>query len=163
MPEAAASCARGHRAPLSWLLGLPKPGRALLLSLAALLLCPACASRPTAETSDDPEEKSVLVGELLAIFPGFFVHGLGHRYAENDDVADELLYMEVYSVLTVGLGAALWGLGEAEDADALRIAGYVGMGVGAVPFLGTWIYDIAFTPSEINRYNEQLRASSQQP
>ena len=100
----------------------------------------------------------MLVGELLAIFPGFVVHGLGHRYAEATDTADQILFMELYSVLTIGLGAGLWAIGNAEDAEAVEIAGYVGMGVGAIPFLGTWIYDIVYTPSEIHRYNKKVRS-----
>jgi len=106
-----------------------------------------------------PEKKSPLVGELLAFFPGFFVHGMGHRYAGNDEKADEILAMELWSFLPVGLGAALYGIGRSEDAEAVEIAGLVGMGVGAVPFLGTWIYDLVFTPSEVNRYNSRLPPS----
>lgn len=122
--------------------------------LAGLFLLPSCAGGPS--KSGEPEEfkpKSAVVGELLAIFPGIIVHGMGHRYAGNTDRANEILTMEAYSLAVVGLGAGLWAIGDSQDADAVKIAGYVGMGVGGIPFIGTWIYDLIYTPSEVERYN----------
>ena len=130
--------------------GAAAPLRVSLL-LAGFLV--SCAAGPDAH----PEEKSVLVGELLAIFPGFFVHGLGHRYAGNTEKANELLLMEGYSLLTAGLGGGLLALGHSEDAEAVEIAGWVGIGAGGVGFLGTWIYDIIFTPGEVEEHNRMLR------
>lgn len=104
-----------------------------------------------------PEEKSVLVAELLAIFPGLLVHGLGHRYAGDPDTADELLLMEGYSLLTAGLGGTLYAIGDHEDADAVRVAGWVGMGVGGAGFLGTWLYDLVYTPSAVEEHNRRVR------
>jgi hypothetical protein len=119
----------------------------------------SCAGGPPREEGGVRlEEKSVFVGELIAIFPGLFVHGLGHLYAGNDDRACEIMTMELCSVLTMGLGGALVALGESEDADAVTISGWIGVGIGAVPFLGTWIYDIVYTPSEIHEYNKRIRA-----
>ena len=123
------------------------------------LSCSACAGLGSRETDGSPGEKSILIGELIAIFPGLFVHGLGHRYAGNTDAADEIMTMELYSALTMGLGAGLVALGESEDAEAVTVSGWVGVGVGAIPFLGTWIYDIVYTPSEITQYNRRLSAS----
>jgi hypothetical protein len=116
-------------------------------------LLASCAGGPGAH----PEEKSVFVGELIAIFPGFFVHGLGHRYAGNTEKANEILVMEAYSLLTAGLGGGLLALGHSEDAEAVEIAGWVGIGAGGVGFLGTWIYDILFTPGQIEEHNKLLR------
>jgi hypothetical protein len=130
-------------------------GRRVFLLL--VLLATSCAGPGSASgDSEAPGEKSVFVGELLAIFPGFFVHGLGHRYAGNTDTADEILTMELYSLLTAGLGGGLVAIGDHEDAEAVEIAGWVGVGVGGLGFLGTWIYDIVFTPSEVNEYNRRL-------
>src|SRR5262245_19337820 len=109
-------------------------------ALTVALLLSSCAGGPP-PTEGPPAEKSVLVGELLAFFPGFFVHGMGHRYAENHEKADEIFAMQLYSLLPIGLGGILYGIGRSEDAEAVEIAGLVGMGIGAVPFLGTWIYD----------------------
>jgi len=135
-------------------------GRAILA--AALAASVGCATARTGGDDEDirPPRKSVLVGELLAIFPGLIVHGLGHRYAGNHDRANEILTMELFSVLTAGVGGGLVALGESEDADALRVAGWIGVGMGAIPFLGTWIYDIVYTPSEIRAFNERRRRES---
>ena len=124
------------------------------ICLGGALLLVSCAGGPP--PAGEPEEfrpKSPVVGELLAIFPGIIVHGMGHRYAGNTEKANEILAMQGYSLLPIGLGAGLWAIGESQDADAVKIAGYVGMGVGAIPFFGTWIYDLVYTPSEVERYN----------
>ena len=122
-----------------------------------MLLLSSCAAGPAAVTErEEPVRKSPIVGELLAFFPGFFVHGMGHRYAGNHEKADEIFAMELYSLLPIGLGGALYGIGRSQDAEAVEVAGLVGIGVGAVPFLGTWIYDLVFTPSEVNRYNSRV-------
>lgn len=131
-------------------------GNRCLVILALLL--PSCAGGANHADPGAPAEKSVLTAELLAIFPGFFVHGLGHRYAGASETADDILAMELYSLLTAGLGGGLLALGKAEDAEAVEVAGWVGIGVGGVGFLGTWLYDIVFTPSEVGNYNRRLRA-----
>src|SRR5262245_55062378 len=123
----------------------PRSGRMARAALILLLSLSSCAGGPAGVTEGgEPARKSALAGELLAFFPGFFVHGLGHRYAGNSEKADEILAMELYSFLPMGLGGVLYGLGRSEDAEAVKIAGLVGIGVGAVPFLGTWIYDLVF-------------------
>jgi len=129
----------------------------LLFSLGAFLLS-SCASLPESSAQEAHEQKSALVGELLAVFPGILVHGTGHRYAGNADKANEILAMEGYSLLTAGLGGGLYTVGVTQDAKAVEIAGWVGIGVGGIAFLGTWIYDLVYTPSEIDRYNRQLTA-----
>jgi hypothetical protein len=123
-----------------------------------ILLSSGCAGRSTLESEAAPQEKSVLVGQLLAIFPGFVVHGLGHRYAGNIERANELLLMEGYSLLVAALGGGLVALGRSEDAEAVEIAGYVAMGIAAVPFFGSWIYDIVYTASEVEKHNRRLEA-----
>jgi hypothetical protein len=132
---------------------LSRPFRGALL---LALLLSSCAGGPPATESGAPARKSALVGELLAFFPGFFVHGMGHRYAGNHDRANDILALELYSFLGIGLGGILYGIGRSEDAEAVEIAGLVGMGIGAIPFLGTWIYDLVYTPSEVDRYNSRL-------
>ena len=134
---------------LAPVLGEPVLLAMLLLSLSLV----SCAGPPRGPSGEESPGKSVLKGELLAIFPGFFVHGLGHRYAGNEEKADDLLAMECYSLLTSGLGGGLVGIGIGEDAKAVEIAGWIGVGVGGTAFLGSWIYDIVFTPSEVNRAN----------
>lgn len=121
--------------------------------------CAGLNERPDGSPPQGAEPKSALVGELLAIFPGILVHGMGHRYAGNSQKADEILTMEAYALLTSGLGGGLYGIGVSQDAKAVEIAGWVGIGVGGVAFLGTWIYDLVYTPSEVDRYNRQVAGS----
>src|SRR5262245_7190445 len=116
----------------------PSSRRRIGGALTVALLLTSCAGGPASTEAGPPAEKSALVGELLAFFPGFFVHGMGHRYAENHEKADEIFSMQLYSLLPIGLGGILYGIGKSEDAEAVEIAGLVGMGIGAVPFLGTW-------------------------
>jgi hypothetical protein len=133
------------------------------LARVAIGLCLPCLLGACAGSSAVdrlPEEKSVLVAELIAIFPGLLVHGLGHRYAGDTDTANEILLMEGYSLLTAGLGGALYAIGESEDADAVRVAGWIGMGVGGAGFLGTWLYDLVYTPSAIEEHNRQVREAA---
>jgi hypothetical protein len=68
--------------------------------------------------------------------------------------------MEVYSLLTAGLGAGIWAIGDSQNAEAVEITGYAGMGVGGVVFLGTWIYDMVYTPAEVEEYNRGIKAKS---
>ncbi len=119
-----------------------------------VILLSSCAGGPS--PTGEARKKSPFVGELLAIFPGIIVHGMGHRYAENYEKANEILAMELYSLLPMGLGAALYAIGESEDAEAVEITGWIGIGVGAVPFIGTWIYDLVYTPSEVRRFNRRI-------
>jgi hypothetical protein len=128
----------------------------ILLGFCSAIFLASCGSAPRAGEERSAARKSPVVGELLAIFPGIFVHGMGHRYAGNADKADEILVMELYSLIPIALGGALWGIGENQDAEAVRVAGWIGMGIGAVPFLGTWVYDLVYTPSEVGRYNAAL-------
>lgn len=144
-------------------------GRAAMAGLLLLgclpLLASACAGGPRGRGvrgisggQEEPEgEKSALLGTVLAIFPGLLVHGMGHRYAGNSEKANEILTMEGYSLLTAGLGGGLYAIGDARDADAVKVAGWVGISAGGAAFLGSWIYDIVFTPSEVKRYNRSLR------
>ena len=129
--------------------------------------CVSCAdlsgSRPPGSFERTiPERRSAVAGELLAIFPGVFYHGIGHRYAGNEEKAKEIFTMEMYSLLPMALGGALWGIGHDRDADALEIAGLIGIGVGGVPFLGTWVYDMVYTPSEVDRFNLR-QATTREP
>lgn len=127
----------------------------IFLIITTLLGSTSCAVSPRAGAE---AEKSVLAGELLAIFPGLFIHGMGHRYAGNTDRANEIFTMEVTSLLTAGLGGGLWAIGDSEDKEAVEITGFVGMGVGGVVFLGTWIYDLVYTPGEVEEYNRRIRS-----
>lgn len=127
----------------------------VLFLLVPILFLGSCAG--------GPPRKSVIVGELCAIFPGLVIHGLGHRYAGNVEKANEILAMEAYSILTAGLGGGLVAVGQSEDADAVTVAGWIGVGSGALGFIGTWLYDIIYTPSEVAKYNRRMAAGFREP
>ena len=130
---------------------------ALCLAACAAAVFP-CSCR-TASRAGHPEEadfspKSVILGELIAIFPGIIWHGLGHRYAGDDKKAQEIEMMEAYSLLAGGIGTGLIFAGRSDDnLTGLEYTGYAIGGIGGLGFVGTWLYDIIYTPSAIDRYN----------
>jgi hypothetical protein len=114
------------------------------------------------EEGGEPEKeaprKSVLVAELLAIFPGFFWHGLGHQYAGDVKTAREIREAGEWGYLLTGLGAGLAAGGYFLDrtgntwesyAISLYVAGGVTGGVGAGFFLSAWFYDMIDTPRAV--------------
>lgn len=101
----------------------------------------------------------VILGELLAVFPGLIVTGLGHYYAGDDATGSRLLRMGQlgYALAAVGGGIGAGGYFASKDDTledtALPISLYVtggvigGAGVGYV--LVAWIYDIIDTPRAV--------------
>ena len=107
-----------------------------------------------------PARKSVVVGELLAIFPGLVVHGIGHRYAGDDEMASDLLEKEwkslVYPFAWPFLGAA--ALSDTDNAHLVETfdeATGVTL-VAPILFFGTWIYDMIETPGRIRAHNRMV-------
>jgi hypothetical protein len=87
-----------------------------------------------------------------ALWPGFLVHGWGHREAGANDVFLSLVGAEVFGVVVgaFGLGELLGPekAGETKDtALALSVA-------GASIFALTWFWDLAFAPGAAERYNK---------
>jgi len=121
-------------------------------------------SLQTDEDSGDrwPEERAsdragstfdVVVAELIAIGPGLFVQGLGHRYAGDYKTADQLMRVGGVglglSALSFGLVAGGRDISEDWIGDAVSGAGY-GIGViGVGYYLSAWIYDIYDTPRAV--------------
>ena len=130
------------------------------LALGVLLMASGCSSPPAKRGLREEviqEPKSVLVGELIAIFPGLLWHGLGHRYAGDIKKAEEIELMEAYSLVGMGAGTGLVLAGRSDDdLQGLEISGYTVGGLGALAFIGSWIYDIIYTPSAVHRYNARL-------
>ena len=120
----------------------------------------ACSGPPRRHGHPDERpaaQKSVLVGALLAIFPGLLWHGLGHRYAGDVKKAEEIELMQAYSVLGMAAGTGLYFAGRSNDyLKGMEVTGYTVGGLGALGFVGTWLYDIIYTPSAIRRYNAGL-------
>ncbi|HAK97620.1 MAG TPA: hypothetical protein DCM87_22170 [Planctomycetes bacterium] len=134
-------------------------GAAAALCLAACAAAFLPCSCRTAPRPGHPEEadfspKSVILGELIAIFPGIIWHGLGHRYAGDTAKAEEIEQMEALSLLAAGVGTGLVFAGRSNDnLMSLQVSGYTVGGIGALGFVGTWLYDIIYTPAAIDRYN----------
>lgn len=95
------------------------------------------APRPT----DEPAGS--LLGGLLAVGPGFLVHGVGHYYVDETSTAWKLLIGEVLGVALVGAGAILQAT--TDDSGALGPVRQTLVHSGLFLFLGTWITDILGT------------------
>jgi hypothetical protein len=154
-----ASCASGarpnHRRPR---------GLAFALAICGALVLTSCESAPKhhglqdEDYSVEQETKSVWIGELLAIFPGLLWHGIGHRYAGDKEKASEIEMIEAYSLLAGGAGVGLVIATHDEDnLMGLEITGWTIGGLGGLMFVGSWLYDVIFTPAAIERYNDGIR------
>ena len=100
----------------------------------------------------------MIIGELLAIFPGLFWHGLGHQYAGDTETAREIREAGEWGYLLTALGGGLVMGGYFLDrssgggdtfALSLYIAGGTTGGIGSGFFLTAWIYDIIDTPRAV--------------
>jgi hypothetical protein len=109
-------------------------------------------------------QKSVFLGELIAIFPGLFVHGLGHRYAGDYDTAARLRHVGEVGYLGIIIGGGLVTGGyfiDQSDEDLWQgyaygmygAGGFIGV-VGVGYFFTAWIYDIVDTPRAIRSGGE---------
>jgi len=103
-----------------------------------------------------PASRSVFLAELIAIFPGFFVHGLGHYYAGDYRTWRKLSHIGQFGWLLTALGGGMVLGGyyvDKEDQDnfAYSLYGAGGVvGVVGVSYLLTgWIYDIADAPRAV--------------
>jgi hypothetical protein len=100
--------------------------------------------------------KSVVVAELLAIFPGMFVHGLGHYYAEDYESARKIRNMGEWGYLLTAIGGGLIVgavfLDDSSD-EILPISLYAAGGgtaaVGLAYFFTAWFSDMWDTPRAI--------------
>lgn len=112
-----------------------------------------------------------VLGTFIAVVPGFFVHGLGNRYAGRKARANELMREGGLGLLLLGLGTGLFFLGleendSADDQDGvlkfLRQAGAIasfagaaaGLLVGGLFFFDSWLQDIYETPGACADYGE---------
>jgi hypothetical protein len=143
--------------------------------LLSLILLGGCAS--SGSSGDDlrsERERSPVAATLMAIFPGFFVHGAGNWYAGRNNRRDELLEEEGLGLGCMALGAGLAGLGYYEHLQADRekgteqvlnrigeVSSFVGAagfeGYGLVLFFDSWIRDIAEAGDAAESRNRELR------
>ncbi len=95
-----------------------------------------------AETPSRAPRKSKLAGEVLAFVPGVYVHGLGHFYAGDYKGALILGGMELAGIGLFVLG----GEGETNAQGAAQLG-------GVLLIVGSWLWDVAFTPERVERRN----------
>ncbi len=116
------------------------------------------------EDDDSPSVGDVIVAELIAIFPGMIVHGLGHLYAGDDQTFGRLssLGQLGYLLTIAGGGLVVGGYYLDEDdtellgqdltdstAYSLYAAGGVAGGIGLTYFFTAWFYDMIDTPRAV--------------
>jgi len=110
------------------------------------------------EREDGPAFGEVFLGELIAIFPGAIVPGLGHYYAGDYRTSAQLRRVGGLGIAltAVGGGLAAGGhfLDEDEDVPDGYAYGLYGAGgtvgvIGLAYYLTGWIYDIIDTPRAI--------------
>ena len=92
---------------------------------------------------------------MLAIFPGFFLHGAGHLYAGKPKTALLLFSVEIVGTLLMIRGSVRETAGS-KDKDESPI---LDMLVGSFFYLGSWFYDLIGSPLEVKKRNEELLRS----
>jgi hypothetical protein len=142
----------------------------------ALLLVLAISGCATGRDATYTEaERSPFIATLLAIFPGFFVHGMGNRYSGKGTKADELLEEEGLGVGCMVLGAGIGGLAYFEHLETEKsknetelVLNRIGevtswiacggvLGFGLVLFFDSWIKDMATAGDAAEYRNRELR------
>jgi hypothetical protein len=110
-----------------------------------------------------PGTGQAILGELLAIFPGVLVPGLGHYYAGDTRTAHLITRVGLFGegLILVGGGTAVGGyyvfensddwddVGQASVGATLVILGGATAVAGLVPFLTAWWYDMIDTPRAV--------------
>lgn len=87
-----------------------------------------------------------------AVWPGFFLHGSGHRYAGDNDTFISLAGAELFGVVVGGFGLNEL-LGPSKDGEHKDTALALTIGGGSI-FALTWLWDLAFAPGAANRFNQ---------
>jgi len=95
--------------------------------------------------------------------PVFFIHGLGHRYVEDERTANVLFITEVASLSLIFIGAisrsgSVVEFGDMLTSDDSPQTTFIYAGTGL--FLASWIYDFAHAPFVVNRKNREAKSYS---
>lgn len=103
----------------------------------------------------EPRSPSAALGK--AFWPGFFIHGYGHKEAGDTDMFLSLAGAELFGALVAGFGASkVLDAGVAQgDKDTAQ---YLVWGGGGV-FILSWIWDIAGAPGAARAYNERHKVA----
>ena len=119
------------------------------------------------EEDERPEREprgagSVILGELLAIFPGILVQGVGHYYAGDYNTAARLFRVGEtgYLLTAVGAGVGIGGyyLDRGNSSQGLAYSLYASGGllvtIGVGYWLTAWFYDMIDTPRAVRSGGE---------
>ena len=95
--------------------------------------------------------------------PGFFIHGLGHKYIEDERTANVLFITEVASLSLIFIGAisqsgSVVEIGDILTSDDSPQTTFIYAGTGL--FLASRIYDFAHAPFVVNRKNREAKSYS---
>ena len=91
-----------------------------------------------------------------AIFPGVIIHGAGHAYAKDQNTSLSLVSVEVLSVILMGISVNDFLTPTKTDSENYSVTQIMGT-VGAVAFLGSWLYDIIFAPAAVEKFNSDKK------
>jgi TM2 domain-containing membrane protein YozV len=106
-----------------------------------------------------PRYKSKATATILAIVPGFFIHGIGHFYSGDMTTGLILLSAEIISVGGMFLIGLKDAFGERWPKEDKNYNFYYA--IGAFTFFVSWMYDILHSPMAVEKYNLKIRAGIQ--
>jgi len=108
--------------------------------------------------------RSIILGEMIAVFPGMLWHGAGHHYAGDYETSRRLRSIGEWGYLLGGIGGGLilggvaiqggdpeFSGGDLEDhlASSFYVAGGIVGAIGLFYFLTAWGGDIYDTPRAV--------------
>ena len=108
---------------------------------------------------EKPGVGSVIVGQLLSIFPGMFVHGLGHYYAGDYETATRLRHVGEVGYISLAIGGGLVVGGYFLDQEDDLVQGYAYGMYGAGGFIGAVGIVVLFLMWVVQGMRVALRAS----
>ena len=96
-----------------------------------------------------PSEKDPATAFVIAFFPGFVVHGLGHYYIDRKATGTRLLAAEAVSVFLIYWAAiadlaTLENGGKKGNINALKAVSFS-------LFFGSWAYDFIGAPAKVKK------------
>ncbi len=106
------------------------------------------------------EPKDPILGTVLALGPGFFVHGWGHFYAEDYKMGLTLAGTEILSIGLMAFGYIqntdpylfrIYG----GNLDENRRAGALTFGFGFVMFMASYLADVMLAGKAAQQYNKE--------
>ena len=106
------------------------------------------------------KNKSRILAFLIASVPGFFIHGLGHKYIGKEKIYKRLLRAEIFSFILLWGGGYVYNAGVRRYEEDKRRGYDLSLAIAEIMFLsglslflGAWIYDIIgifFASKELN-------------